>query len=264
MGGYFGLMGAIKTGAFANVSTLDQLMREHLSAFSSANQDIIGNCKSPPLLPEMAEQPDGDQLLSQGDFLRRGAGSNVGRPKKNRILCHPSKLANRRVINNRPTAVSVTSKVTSKDRNANPLCFGSSTLQMPTLSLSSSCISGTKPFMLCLVVLPRFRQWSTGGRQRTRGVLGWPSSAKHMVIHRAFYDCDFPHHGTRYSQGPRVGDHIRNIIEVSFLTSPGCFVFEDSVGTNVFYYRASDVQQIIDENVTKRTKRLINKLKMSG
>lgn len=150
-----------------------------------------------------------------------------------------------------------------KDRNANRLCFGqhladSDLVTKLKLSIGNESVHSVS---FCPPEVQSIVQRREAAKE---AILGWPPSAKHMVIHRAFYDCDVPHHGTRYSQGPRVSDHFRNIIEVSFLTKHGCYVFEDSFGKSIFYYRASDVQTLIDQNVTRKSKRLVVKLNMCG
>jgi len=54
----------------------------------------------------------------------------------------------------------------------------------------------------------------------------WPMDGKHMVLNRAFFYCDVPHHATRYATDPTEGNSRRNIIEVSYLLTFGANVFE--------------------------------------
>ena len=87
----------------------------------------------------------------------------------------------------------------------------------------------------------------------------WPIDAKHMVLNRAFFDCNVPHHATRYATDPTDGNHRRNIIEVSYLLTFGANVFEKD-GTVHFYYRVDDLLLIIGNKIMGQ-RRLINQLK---
>ena len=87
----------------------------------------------------------------------------------------------------------------------------------------------------------------------------WSRNAKHMILIRAFLDCDVVTHDTIYSKEPRITNFGNNILEDRFLTKYGAKLLCDDYGKTAFYYRVRDVQLLITMNI-KGKKMLINKL----
>ena len=82
----------------------------------------------------------------------------------------------------------------------------------------------------------------------------WPLEVKHMVIRRAFYDCDVPHKASRYGGNPASGNNRRNILEVFYLKSYGAEVYLQNQDA-YFYYRVEDLVKIIGNKI--KGKRLL-------
>lgn len=250
MGGFFGMMGAIRTGSFSNTSSLDEVMREYLSSFASANE--LGTASH--------DDTSLSQSLSQGDFIRRGAVSNIGRPRTNRLI---SSLERGKTTGTKDEPNCGFCLQKGHIQGSKCLVYTKYKQYLATpdtvtklkLSIGNDSVHAVSPCPPAVMAVIHRRESANEAFQ------GWPCSAKHIIIHRAFYDPDVPHQGTRYSQGPRVGDHLKNIIELSFLSVPGGNEYKDSNGTSIFHCRASDAMQMIDKKVTKKN-RLVNKLKM--
>ena len=76
-----------------------------------------------------------------------------------------------------------------------------------------------------------------------------PMNAKHMILIRAFFDCDVVSHDTRYAKDPRITNFGNNILEVRFLTKYGAQLIYDDEEKTAFYYQVRDVQLIITMNI---------------
>ena len=70
----------------------------------------------------------------------------------------------------------------------------------------------------------------------------WTMNDKHMILIRAFFDCDVVSHDTIYANYPRITNFGSSILEVRFLTKYGAQLLCDDDGKTAFYYRFRDVQ----------------------
>ena len=265
MGGYFGLLGSIQRGSFNGNKNLDEVMREHLSAFSygkEGSNEFSGDdgAFNVPLRKSPHELSKQSNDSYKGDFIRRGCGTNAHRPMLNRLKSGLEKGKKKR------SGIQTCGFCGEDGHQQGNKCdaFKIHKLYLADedkvlklkLSLGNTEIHKVTPCPPMVTSIVQKREISG------ESILGWLNSAKHIILHRAFYDCYVPHHGTRYSQGPPSGASINSIIEVSFLTNPGCIVYNDSSGTSLFYYRAKDVMQLISQNVNKK-KGLISLLKLN-
>ena len=201
--------------------------------------------------------------MTEGDFDRRNAVSNNHRPTQNRYrsALEPSKKKDKS-----PSTCSFydVEGHTMRGSECPPLRLWREFLCIDTLADSYKtgrlgCTSSHH-----LEVCPPTSEASIKAQERPENpdpILPWPQDGKHMILHRAFFDCNVPHHESRFGSNLTKGNSHSNIIEVSYLTTPGAdlYVWE---GKSVFYYRVEYLAKIIANKIRPSNKRkLISKLK---
>ena len=264
LGGVNGLTHIARNGQLDDQQSFQELMVDHLEMFS--NYNVNEYLKPAASMKQPANQHLGD--ISMGDMVRRNAGSNNHNPMKKRIKSstEPNQSHSGVKSMTKKSDDFTCSVCENKGHKKGPKCPIWSNMAQHHVNRDDVLALKSKlgehslhEFSQCPPVVEQDIKQREASKTDAQP---WPLDAKHCVLTRAYYDYDVPFIGTRYGKDPRIGNNLNNIIGVQYLEKNGGEVYKNKHDGNksTFYYRATDLQDIISNNI-KGKSLLFSKLK---